>query len=427
MRHEDNERMTRVGPGTPAGEMVRRYWMPACLSSEIAEPDCDPVRLRIAGENLVAFRDSQNRVGILEEGCPHRGASLALGRNEECGLRCIYHGWKFDVNGEPVDSLNCDLSQIKVKAKAYPAVDLGGLIWVYMGPEGKKPQLPEYPWTKIDEKYRVTVSFIIPSNWQQGLEGLFDPTHAAILHADNVKELVDGEGNSGDGQAMASALHPEVKVQATDFGYHYTQSRPDPEGSGKTYARVGCFVAPFTGVIAPGGACFMARPIDDYNTCWFGIGFDHTGKRQMNEGPAHDHFMGFLGGHKELLDRYGLTAESQRDPNGASADNRWNQDREAMKRGETFSGIHSLAAEDAILATSSGSLFDRTRENLIPADYAIVRFRRILFDSMKLVEQGEDPVGVDCDVDYGNIWARSGLIDDKTEWAGLVPEHKVRK
>ena len=171
----------------------------------------------------------------------------------------------------------------------------------------------------------------------------------------------------------------------------------------------------------------MARPIDDYNTSWFAVGFDHTEQRQMNEGPVFDHFMGFLGGSKELLDRYGLTAESQTDPNRAAPGNRWHQDREAMRRGETFSGIHSLAAEDAVLASSSGSLFDRTKENLIPADLPIVRFRRILFDSMKLVEKGEDPIGLHCEVDYGNIWARSGVIEDNTAWAELVPEHNIRK
>ena len=137
--------------------------------------------------------------------------------------------------------------------------------------------------------------------------------------------------------------------------------------------------------------------------------------------------MGFLGGSDELLNRYGLTQESQREVDRADAGNRWHQDREAMRRGETFSGIHSLAAEDAILASSSGALFDRTKENLIPADMPIVRLRRILFDSMKLVEKGEDPIGLNCEVDYGNIWARSGVIEDSASWPDLVPEHTIRK
>ncbi|NIB38707.1 Rieske 2Fe-2S domain-containing protein [Pseudomaricurvus alkylphenolicus] len=426
MLAEQNERLCRVGPGTPGGEMLRRYWIPACLSSDIAEPDCDPFRLRRLSENLVAFRDTEGRVGVLDERCPHRGVSLSLGRNEQCGLRCIYHGWKFDVEGNVVDSQNAKLEQIKTKAKAYPTIEKGGIIWIYMGPEDKQPKLPEYEWSNIAPEYRFNTSFPISTNWQGPLEGLFDPTHAAILHNDNVAELKDADGNTGDGSVMLSALQPELRIEYTDFGHHYGALRPASEEEGKYHCRTSSFVAPFSAFIAPGGACFMSVPVDDYNTMWFAVVYDPKEKRVHDSGPALEHIVKFLGADRERMHRYGLIPYANLDPDTAGPHNRWNQDRESMRNGTSHSGIDSLAAEDALLAVSSGPLWDRTHENLVPADLPIVRYRRVLFESIKRVENGEDPVGVDVDVDHSQIAGRSGIVDMEN-WRDINRQYKVRE
>ncbi len=185
LTREDNDRLTRVGPGTPMGELMRRYWIPAGFAHQVAKPDGPPVRVKLMGERLVMFRDSKGRVGLLDERCPHRTASLFFGRNEECGLRCVYHGWKFDVDGNCVDlpSEPRDYNlQARVKAKAYPCVERGGLIWAYMGPAEHKPEFPDLEWTLIPETHRYATRHIQECNWLQGLEGGFDTSHLSFLH-----------------------------------------------------------------------------------------------------------------------------------------------------------------------------------------------------------------------------------------------------
>src|SRR3569833_735334 len=170
----DNELLTRVGPGTPLGELFRRFWLPVLLPSELPQPDSDPIRVRILGEDLVAFRDSNSKVGFIQNNCPHRGASLFFGRNEEAGLRCVYHDWKFDVTGTCVDMPNepaeSDFKD-KVTVTAYPCEEAGGVVWVYMGPPEKKPMLPCLEWMFVPPEQRVVSRYIQENNWVQGLEG----------------------------------------------------------------------------------------------------------------------------------------------------------------------------------------------------------------------------------------------------------------
>jgi phthalate 4,5-dioxygenase len=181
LSHEENELLTRVGPGTAMGETMRRYWIPAFLVREIPEPDSPPVRVRLLGEDLVAFRDSNGRIGLLGEYCPHRRASLFFGRNEECGLRCVYHGWKFAVDGSCVDQMNePEENQFKhkVRVTAYPTCELGGLVWAYMGPAEKIPPLPKFAWTEAAETHRHVSKVIQECNWLQGSKAVSTrPTH----------------------------------------------------------------------------------------------------------------------------------------------------------------------------------------------------------------------------------------------------------
>src|SRR5689334_2560338 len=149
LSQQDNEATTRIGPGTLMGTLMRQYWLPVLLSSELPAPDCDPVRTLVLGEKLIAFRDTNGQVGLIQNHCPHRGASLFFGRNEGAGLRCVYHGWKFDVSGQCVDMPNEPAEsnfKTKVRARAYPAAEYGGLVWIYMGPPEKQPPLPHYQW-----------------------------------------------------------------------------------------------------------------------------------------------------------------------------------------------------------------------------------------------------------------------------------------
>src|SRR4030088_197422 len=185
LSHEENELLTRTGPGTPMGNLYRRFWLPALLPSELPTPDSDPIRFRILGEDLVAFRDSGGKVGFLAQHCPHRGASLFFGRNEENGLRCVYHGWKFDTTGQCIDMPNEPAEsdfRTKVKAVAYPCRELNGIVWTYMGSRRDPPPMPQLGWALVPAKQRQSLRYARACNWLQALEGDIDSSHVHYLH-----------------------------------------------------------------------------------------------------------------------------------------------------------------------------------------------------------------------------------------------------
>jgi len=217
----ENERLTRVGSGTPMGTLLRRYWLPALLAEEVPERDSPPVRVRLLGEDLVAFRDSDGVVGLVAAYCPHRRAPLFFGRNEECGLRCVYHGWKFDRDGacvdmpsEPPDSL----VKTKVKIEAYPTWEGGGMIWAYLGPPEHRPAPPDHELVRTTHGHRYVSKSYQECNWLQALEGGVDPTHATIMH----------NGNIGDRSFLNDydKLVAELNLERTDYGFTYTGIRP---------------------------------------------------------------------------------------------------------------------------------------------------------------------------------------------------------
>ena len=227
LSREENELITRVGQGTAMGNTMRRYWIPALLAHEIAEPDGPPVRVRLLGEDLVAFRDTEGRIGLLDEYCPHRRASLWFGRNEECGLRCVYHGWKFDVAGSCVDQLNEPVEHQfthKVHITAYPTVELGGIVWAYLGPPERMPPPPKFAWTQVPETHRHVTKVIQECNWLQALEGGLDTSHAPIMHRllrDDAKR-----GGIKPSNPYVRAKAPSLVVDITDYGYQYVGIRP---------------------------------------------------------------------------------------------------------------------------------------------------------------------------------------------------------
>ena len=270
----DNEAITRVGPGTPMGELMRRYWQPVLLSREAAEPDCDPVRVRVLGEDLVAFRDTSGRVGLLAEWCPHRLTSLYLGRNEENGIRCVYHGWKFDVNGACVEMPNepeeYDFKH-KVRTTAYPTVELGGVIWAYMGPPAQRPPEPRFEFTQQPETHRGASKVIEECNWLQALEGGIDSVHSSFLH----RKFGSGEGIGLSG-LRADATASRVEVEPTDYGYRYTSSRPLPGGD-RNYVRAYQWVMPHVQIRASqfnGDGSWYKFKISGHH--WVPIDDEHT-------------------------------------------------------------------------------------------------------------------------------------------------------
>src|SRR5689334_15961093 len=190
LSREDNELVTRVGPGTPMGSLMREYWLPAMLSSEVPAPDSDPVRVMLLGEKLIAFRDTNGKIGLIQNHCPHRGASLFFGRNEESGLRCVYHGWKFAADGTCVDMPNepaeSDFKH-KVRATAYPCKERGGIIWAYMGPPERQPELPDLEWAIVPEDQRYISKRLQETNYAQAMEGGIDSSHVSFLHNDNTR------------------------------------------------------------------------------------------------------------------------------------------------------------------------------------------------------------------------------------------------
>ena len=275
---EDNEFACRVGPGTPMGELFRRFWLPAMLADELPKADCPPVRLRLLGEDLVAFRDSNDKIGVVEAHCPHRGASLYFGRNEECGIRCVYHGWKFDVDGNCVD-MPSEPAESNFKDKiyitAYPTAFHGGLIWVYMGPKHLHAELPRLEWTQVPDSHRSVSKWYQETNYLQGYEGDIDSSHASFLHT----YLDPAASPSNDGSAIDPRLKaldraPKIIVNDTDYGFRYGARRTIGEGTYNwrvTQALLPTYsLIPFIRFPAGGRAWI---PVDDNRTMTFYISY----------------------------------------------------------------------------------------------------------------------------------------------------------
>src|SRR6266511_1093229 len=264
---EDNELLTRVGPGTPMGQLMREYWIPALLSSELAGADCSPLRVRLLGEDLIAFRDTSGRVVMLRGNCPHRGASLFFGRNEDNGLRCVYHGWKFDVAGrcmempnEPPESNFKD----KIRAVAYPCEERGGLVWTYMGARATPPPLPDLEPNMLPEEKTVVTMALRECNWLQGLEGDIDTSHLQFLHYGSVPTAAVEAGTFS--QYGLDERAPRFSVTDTEYGTMYGARRPAEADT--YYWRIASFLFPFFTMIPTGllGHQIVARawvPLDD--------------------------------------------------------------------------------------------------------------------------------------------------------------------
>jgi phthalate 4,5-dioxygenase len=408
LSHTDNDYVTRTGAGTPMGTFLRRFWLPALLAEELPEPDCPPVRVRLLGEDLVAFRDTNGTPGLLAANCPHRGASLFFGRNEECGLRCVYHGWKFDVQGNCVDMPNepaeSDFKH-KVKATAYPAQERGGIIWVYMGPRALMGGVPELEWTLVPAEQRFISKRLQQSNYLQAIEGGIDSSHISFLHSTlRPAERPTNAIGVPIPLFVAEDKRPRFEVLSTPYG-HLVGARRDA-GPDAYYWRVSQYLVPVFQMIPaqPGGPISGHAwvPIDDEN-CWAWSMTWHP-QRPLGEAELAQYRSG-NGIHARVDAAYRPLA---------NRDNDYLLDREAQ-RTSTFSGIRGIGEQDMACQESMGPIYDRTREHLGSSDTAIIAMRRQLLALARQLEQGTEPP-MAARPDLYRVRSTSFVIERSASW-----------
>jgi phthalate 4,5-dioxygenase oxygenase subunit len=388
MSTEEFAVLTASGAGTPMGELLRRYWVPALGQDELPEPDCPPVRIKIMGEELLAFRDTEGRVGLIEERCAHRCASLFFGRNEEGGIRCAYHGWKYDITGQCIDMPSePEKSRFKerIKLKAYPCIEAGGIVWTYMGPPEHQPPAPSLEWMNLPAGHRFVSKRLQESNWVQALEGGMDSSHLAFAHRFTIEHDPLHAGGSGVDHLITDT-RPKFEVVEVEGGLVIGARRE--AGPENYYWRVSHWIMPWFTLIPPHGVHPLAGhawvPIDDHN-CWaWSINFDVLE-------PLSEEQVGHMRAGKGIHVRY---EEGSWRPI-ANKDNDYLVDRDAQRRGETFSGVRSISSQDASLQESMGPIQDRTKENLGTSDIAILMARRRLLRAAAEVADGATPPGID--------------------------------
>lgn len=411
MRYDDSERLVRVGPGTPAGTLFRRYWQPAALSRELPEKDGAPVRVRLLGEDLIAFRDTQGRVGLIDAYCPHRRAPLFFGRNEECGLRCVYHGWKFDADGRCVDlpSEPAD-SPMKsgIKIAAYPTIERGGVIWAYLGPSDAQPPAPDYEWARAPETHRAVSKSHQACNYLQALEGGLDTAHVSFLHNNRMGDRANLFARDGA---------PRIEVVETDYGYYYVSTRKhDAE---RNFVRVYQYTMPFqqmrpnviqTGLGAnrrvPRIDGHIWVPIDDEQTFVYNWSYGYDAECPLSPEYAEELEAFYGRGHDDYIPgTYRLKANAAND---------YFIDRAAQKTVST-TGIKGVNTQDVAVQEGMGAITDRTREHLGSSDRAIVVMRRLLLDATRAVETGQAPPGLDPST-HRAIRPHDGLLPIGADW-----------
>jgi len=374
---EENDLITLVGPGTPLNTVMRSYWLPALLSQEIPEPDCAPVRVRLLGEDLVAFRDSQGRVGLLDEHCSHRGTSLFFGRNEECGLRCIYHGWKMDVSGNvldtPAEPAGSTLKD-KVRHTAYPCHEAAGIVFAYMGPKDRVPLFPDYEWTRVPLDYLYVTKSLQDCSYLQGLEGECDSSHLSYLH----RAFSDAKRGGGDPDMYGKDGSPELAGVETDYGVRMISCR-NP-GDGTTYLRVSNFVLPCYGFVPTGGlkgnpegyTIHAHVPVDDEHSLRFNVFFRRNrpvtaAEKRLDEEFKPDHTKA-----RNIRNNYLIDRDEQ--------------------RRETFIGVgKSFVIHDSCATETMGPRYDRSKEHLGVGDITVIALRKRLLKVVRGLDRGEEP------------------------------------
>ena len=371
LSREDNDLITQTNSGTPMGNLIRRYWIPALLSEEIPAPNCPPARVKLLGEELVGFRDTQGRIGLIAEHCAHRGTSLFFGRNEECGLRCVYHGWKYDVEGNVVDTpaepADSDFKN-KLRHTAYPTHESNGVVYAYLGPRHKSPLFPNYEWTQMPLDQTYVTKCLLECNYLQGLEGECDSSHLSFLH-----RAFTNERNQ---PLYKSDPAPFYETEDTDFGVRLIATRNSEE---QHYIRFSAFVMPVYGCVPAGRPTNELEgfeihtyvPADDTH-CWrYDIGFRRD--RAVRDEEVHR--------RKQINPDYTRIRNARND---------YRQDRR-MQKTVNFTGIEDFLNHDACATESMGPIFDRSREHLGVSDKAVIAVRKYLLNAVKHCQSGTEP------------------------------------
>lgn len=412
MTLEENDLLCRVENGAPMGQMMRRHWVPVCLSEEVAEADGDPVKARILGEHLVVFRDSEGQVGVLDEDCPHRGASLLLGRNEEGGLRCLYHGWKMDVNGnvtEMVSEPGASGLADKVKHKAYPAKEWGGMVWAWMGAPEAVPAFEPPRWAPTADARVSIAKAVLPVNWAQVLEGAIDSAHSSSLHSSDMvpARVQTGEATSSSWLRPSTDKAPRMQVQRAGYGFRYAAiRRPIFNAQTHEYVRSTVFVAPWTVLVPPNNLYNVANvnvPGDDSTTNFYFIAWGHPAQT-----PETETWRKFLG------QTVGVDLDREYRPL-RNYENRFWQDRQAMKAGN-FTGIKGFPNQDIAMWVTMGPIADRTKERLGASDLAVVEFRKQMLEAVRAFQQSGQAIGTGGDAIAPEVCSFQSVIPKTTDW-----------
>lgn len=412
---EDNDLLCLVEGDVPMGAIMRQHWIPACMSEEVAERDGKPVRVRLLGEDLVVFRDTEGRLGAIDEFCRHRGASLAFGRNEDCGLRCLYHGWKFDVNGNVMDMPSepnaGEALKADAKLKSYPTRESGGFVWLWMGAAENVAEFEPPVWASVPGEKISIVKIHTSCNWAQVLEGSIDSAHSSSLHSSNMPPAkVDGaRATATSWPRPSNDKAPRIRFDKTDYGFRYAAVRTpiiDPEG--KDYIRNTLFVAPFTVIIPPNDQYKLAQmliPMGDGNTMFYWIAFHET------KGIDQEEWRRFCGAE------IGVDID-ENFRKIRNLDNMFLQDREAMKQGD-FTGIYGIPAQDMAMWESMGPIADRTKDYLGVSDGAVAQFRRIMIAAAKDVQDGKAAINTRAagrETDVSALSSFEGMIPKDADW-----------
>lgn len=412
---EENDLLCRIEGKAPMGQLMRRHWLPACLVEEVADADGTPLKVRLLGEDLVAFRDSDGRVGIMGEHCPHRGASLAFGRNEECGLRCLYHGWKMDVEGTVLEMASEPPQSglvAKVKHKAYPVEEAGGFVWVYMGPAAQKPAF-EPPVFQPTPDTKIAISkIIIDCNWAQILEGAIDSAHSSSLHASDMVPAKIGGAQANDKNWLRPSTDkaPRLVLQKTSFGFRYAAiRRPISNAATHDYVRTTLFIAPVTVQIPPNNlynVAILHVPIDDTHTAFHFIAW---GPGAVPETEVWRKFLHAQVGI-DLDERFRKTR---------TIENNYKQDRQAMKLGN-HTGVPGIPNQDIIMWETMGPIADRSNDRLGASDLAIVEFRRQMLDAVQQFQAGGPVIGrTEPHIPHVHLCSFEGVVPKTEDWRTL--------
>ncbi len=422
---EKNELLCRVGPDSQMGRMMRRYWMPMALSGEL-EAGGAVRRIRLLGEDLVAWRAPDGSVGLIDEFCPHRGASMVLARNEDCGLRCIYHGWKIAADGQVMETPpepDYSTRKDRVRSTAYPVRESGGIIWAYMGPSEAMSPPVDFEFAGLPASHVLIMKTREECNWAQTVEGVIDSAHSNYLHSSGI---VPNAGlaiteDKGDVNAKAQFERPSndgaprLEVEDTPYGFRYAAiRRPLVAAERNKYVRVTLFVAPIHAIFpAPKGwgSMQMFTPLDDTSTMFHYILWRYDAPI---DGATRERY----------LLRHGMRPGIDMDENFRKVRNRannWQQDREAMRRGDSYSGIAGINTEDFAVQESMGLIIDRSREHLGASDRAVANFRRVMLESVeRFTATGEPPIGLRTKVDYGQLRSAEAMLPHDMPWQAGV-------